>query len=171
MLHLCVHGMVWETVPPIRWMLDVHLLLRRHAVKWDNILAEARRRGVTLPLTEALATYESVLPGEIPHFVLEQLQHSDATTEQRVAYARIVTEPSVSTIVRGMWADWKAAQSECTASSGVGGFTRFLCKRWHVPSIWRLPEQFCLRFRRRWRSVKLFNNNCARTRAAVADAC
>ena len=153
LLHLCVHGMSWETVPPIRWILDVHLLLRHHAAQWEAVLAEAQRRGVTLPLAEALAIYEAVLPGEIPAFVQERLRQHPATDEQRLAYSQIVVEPLASQVLRSLLADWRTAKREARVKPGLGGMIRFLCLRWHVPSVWRLPGQFCHRFYRRWRSL------------------
>lgn len=153
LLHLCVHGMAWETVPPIRWILDVHLLLRHHVAKWEAVLAEAQRRGVTLPLAEALMIYETVLPGEIPTFVQAQLRQISPTDAQRLGYSKIVTRPSVSTVLRGLLADWRIAQFERRATSGWLGMLRFLCLRWRVPSVWRLPGQFSHRFQRRWRSL------------------
>jgi hypothetical protein len=155
LLHLCVHGMSWETVPPIRWILDVHLLLRHHVVNWETVLTEAQRRGVTLPLAEALVIYETVLPGEIPTFVQERLQALSPTDAQWLAYAQIVTRPSVSTVVSGLLADWRIAQFERRAKPGGLGMLRFLCLRWRVPSVWRLPGQFSRRLRRRWRSLSL----------------
>lgn len=156
LLHLCVHGMAWETVPPIRWLLDVHLLLRPHDVKWEAVLAEAQRRGVTLPLAEALATYEAVLPGEIPACVHKRLQALAPTDAQRLAYAQIVVEPAASKVVSSLLADWKTAQQEGLVQRGWRGLVGFLCRRWHVPSGWRLPGQFCHRFRRRWRSLNFY---------------
>lgn len=155
LLHLCVHGMSWQTVPPIRWILDVHLLLRHHVANWETVLAEARRRGVTLPLAEALVIYEEVLPGAIPTFVQEHLRQHPATDERRLAYAQIVMRPSVATVVGGLLADWRNAQFERRASPGCLGIIRFLCLRWRVASVWRLPGQFCHRFHRRWRSLGL----------------
>ena len=150
LLHLCVHGMSWETVPPIRWILDVHLLLRYHVAKWEAVLAEARRRGVTLPLAEALTIYEAVLPGEIPASVRKQLQQLFPTDAQRLAYAQIVVEPLASQVLGSLLADWQTAKREGQVKPGWGGMTRFLCLRWHAPSVWRLPGQFYHRFQRRW---------------------
>ncbi len=156
LLHLCIHGMAWETVPPIRWLLDVHLLLRRHRVQWELVLAEARRRGVTLPLAEALAVYEAILPGELPAFVHEQLRQLPASEAQQLAYAQLVTAPTFASVLGGLLADWKEARREGRVASDCRGALRFLCLRWHVTSAWALPGQFARRFRRRWRSVKLF---------------
>lgn len=153
LLHLCVHGMAWETVPPIRWILDVHLLLRHHVVNWETILAEAQRRSVILPLAEALVIYEAVLPGEISASVQTRLQALSPTDAQWLTYAQIVTRPSVSTVVSGLLADWRIAQFERRAKPGCLGMIRFLCLRWRVPSVWRLPGQFYHRFHRRWRSL------------------
>lgn len=153
LLHLCVHGMAWETVPPIRWLLDVHLLLQRHPVQWELVLAEARRRGVTLPLAEALSVYETSLPGELPTFLHEQLRLLPASEEQRLAYAQLVTEPTLRAVLRGLMTDWKAAQRRGEVPVGCRSAVRFLCLRWRVPSAWALPGQFVRRFRRRWRSV------------------
>lgn len=155
LLHLCVHGMAWETVPPIRWLLDVHLLRQSRVIHWEGVLAEAERRGVTLPLAEALAIYEEVLPGEIPAEVHHRLREPRVTQEERSAYAKLVAAPTVSSILSSMVDDWKQARKDGGVPGGLRGALRFLCLRWRVQSAWALPGQFTRRFLRRWHSVKL----------------
>ncbi|NBV24337.1 MAG: hypothetical protein EBS05_20765 [Proteobacteria bacterium] len=153
LLHLCIHGMAWETVPPIKWILDVHLLLQRHGIQWDKVLTEAERRGVTLPLSEALASYDTVLPGEIPLAVDERLKQFPVSPSQQLAYRRLVEKPSISSVLDGMIRDWQEAKTAGQVSADARGVLRFLCRRWRVRTPWRIPGELLKRIRRRWRSV------------------
>ncbi len=147
LLHLCVHGMSWQPVHPIRWLLDVHLLLRCHNPEWGQVVEEGRRRGVTLALTEALAAYETVFPGEIPAAVREQLARIPATAEQRRTFAQVALGPSVTAIASNVLTEWKLAKLKGTAGSGASGLVAFLRQRWHAQNIWQLPGRLFQRLR------------------------
>lgn len=150
-LHLCVHSMAWEPVAPIRWVLDVHLLLKRHPVRWSFIEQEAQRWGLTLPLFEALTVLEGITPGSVPGNVLENLVSVPVSRDQKRLYASWVTMPSAFGVVRSLVHDWNSARSEKTRP----GLMEFLRKRWKVQSVWGIPRQAFLRFRRRWMSLRI----------------
>ncbi|MBN2432000.1 MAG: nucleotidyltransferase family protein, partial [Acidobacteria bacterium] len=50
-LHTLLHGVKWSPVPPLRWIADAWWILQQRplAMDWDYILAETRRRQMTLP--------------------------------------------------------------------------------------------------------------------------
>ncbi len=147
-LHLFVHGMSWESIPPIRWILDVHLVLQRHAPNWQLILDEARRRGAMLPLAEAMALFDEILPGSIPSDALEYMARFRPTRKQRVAYGQIA-KPYEAASWQVRWnvyaADYRQARGQGRLAPGFQGVIQHLCLYLRVSSPWRLPREFLRR--------------------------
>jgi hypothetical protein len=165
LVHLFVHGMSWQRVPPIRWILDTHLLLRRHTPDWRVVLADARRRGVALPVAEALETYNRFLPGVIPQEVRDEAARFRPTRQQRLAYEQ-VTRPYEEASLQVIWAiylaDWKQAQVLGRVQPGLRGLLRHLRLYWRVSSPVSLPWQFVKRI-----AVKLSQVVAKRRRAGL----
>ena len=144
LLHLFVHGMSWERIPPIRWILDVHLLLQRHSAEWSSVLAEAKRRGVMLSVAEAMEIYDQIAPGQIPAEVRHEAAQFRATRKQRLAYEQ-ATRPYENTSWRAALAihiaDWKQARALGRIGPSPRETVRHLCLYWRVTSPWHLPAE------------------------------
>lgn len=153
LINLFVHGMCWEQIPPIRWILDVHLLLKRHEPDWNLLLAEARSRQVMLPVAEAVATYTEIVPGEIPGQVCKQALAFRPTAKQVRAYQKVVL-PYEDLSLRGAYevfiADFKLAKSLGKLRPGIFGIIDHLCRYLRVPNLGRLPGELAVRLARRF---------------------
>jgi hypothetical protein len=57
MINACVHGVRWDPLPPLRWVLDAVMAIRSAGddFDWEYLVQEARRRGVTVGMSAALA--------------------------------------------------------------------------------------------------------------------
>ncbi|WP_157447518.1 nucleotidyltransferase family protein [Chthoniobacter flavus] len=145
LVHGLVHGLSWERVPAIRWILDTHLLLRRHTPDWPHVAAEAARRGVTLLVADAMAVYDEILPGEIPAEIRRELARHPVSGRQRRAYEQL-TRPYESTSLRMAWdlylSDWTRARALEEVPPGLRGFLQHLKTYWRVTSIFALPWTF-----------------------------
>lgn len=148
LLHLFVHGMAWEEVPPIRWVLDARLLLDGTQPDWDLLLAEAQRKEVRLPVREAMKTYDDLFPGQIPAEMLVKATAFVPTRRERLDY-EIVALPyeqtGWQTVLDAYASDWRAALERGEIKAGWSGMRAFLCRRWNVPSGWRLPWEMVRR--------------------------
>jgi len=69
LLHICIHGAEWNPIPPIRWIADAAMIMKRSSIDWDRIVAQARKRRLTIILTATLdylaAQYKAPVPAEI----------------------------------------------------------------------------------------------------------
>jgi hypothetical protein len=130
LLQLMIHGMSWELVPPIRWILDVHLLLKRHAVDWDMVIRRSKECKAILPVGEALRIYDEVLPGEIPAGILRICTGDQVSRAQRSVY-RDMTRPYSRATLGGIWrayrADRRLAVGLGISRPGVGGALHHFC--------------------------------------------
>ena len=85
LLHLSVHGIRWDPVPPIRWAADIYLLLQRRGpeVDWERLVTQAIDRGLTLELLAALSYVSEQLGSAVPLEVLGALRRARPS---RLAY-------------------------------------------------------------------------------------
>jgi hypothetical protein len=145
LVHLLGHGFSWQRVPAIRWILDMHLLLKQYAPDWRALASEVHRRGIVLPVAEALAVYDKILPGQIPRSVLDTLVQLPATRRERVAYEQL-TRPYEKASWKVIWevyrADLERARLLGVVQPGWKGTTQHLCLYWRAESIVHLPWIF-----------------------------
>ncbi len=73
-INACVHGVRWDPVPPLRWLLDAVMVIRATGqFDWEYLEAESRQRGVGLAMAAALEfarEFEPTIPGEVPERLL-----------------------------------------------------------------------------------------------------
>jgi hypothetical protein len=133
LVHLMAHGMSWQRVPPIRWILDTHLLLKRHRPDWSLVLADARRRGVIPAVREALTVYTSLLPGEIPSDIIRRANQATVSPDQFLAYEQIAG-PYHEAPLRVRWAIYKSSLAEAQTREriprGLRGAAAHFCRHW-----------------------------------------
>lgn len=80
LLQLCVHGLEWNEIPPIRWIADAILLLRASpAIDWDRILRLAVNLRLVLPLRAAFGYLQERFDAPVPAKVLDRFQHEPVT--------------------------------------------------------------------------------------------
>ena len=148
LVHGLVHGFSWERIPAIRWILDTHLLLRRHTPNWRHVVAEAARREVTLLVADAIAVYDEILPGEIPAQVRRDLVEQPVSDKQRRAREQL-TGPYESASLRMVWdlylSDWSRACFLKEVPRGLRGFLQHFKIYWRVRSLFAIPLKFLMK--------------------------
>lgn len=74
LLHTLVHGLVWNAIPPFRWVLDAHHILRSPiTMDWDEFLAQTFRQRFTTPVREGLCYLAREFQIEAPTAVTRRL--------------------------------------------------------------------------------------------------
>ena len=68
LLHVCVHGVKWNTVMPCRWVADAITILNTSPtpLNWEELLRQARQRSLILPVREALQYLHKTFNAPIP---------------------------------------------------------------------------------------------------------
>ncbi len=140
LLHVIVHGMRWDPIPPIRWIPDAILLMRTQSIDWDLLVAEASRRGVVLATREALAYLVDEFAGPVPEVVLTSLGALPASRLERFDFAFEQGGPSPrEQVVRYV-------SRYLRMTSGRGPLDRFrlfpvyLRAMWGLDSLWQIPR-------------------------------
>jgi hypothetical protein len=86
LVHVCVHGLRWNDLPPVRWVVDAAMLIRSGKVDWGHVRDQALRWGVGLPLGHAFAYLHEQLRLDIPAEVRGAMQSAPVTSEQRFLF-------------------------------------------------------------------------------------
>ncbi len=95
LLHVCVHGAAWNSVPPIRWVADAMTILNgsRSAVDWTRLIAQAEKRRLILPLREPLTYLCNSFGATIPSHVLTEMNKARVSDLERKYYNAITAKP------------------------------------------------------------------------------
>jgi hypothetical protein len=72
LFHVVVHGMRYNKMPPLRWIADAAMILRRDGpvIDWADMMAFARRVRVSYRLALGLAYLRDTLGADIPDLAL-----------------------------------------------------------------------------------------------------
>jgi hypothetical protein len=85
--HACTHGVRWEPVAPLRWIVDAAMVMSQRAgLDWDRLLEETERHRLTLPVREALTYLHEVIGLPVPPAVLERLRQFPVSLSERLAH-------------------------------------------------------------------------------------
>jgi len=71
LLHTCVHGVAWNPVPAIRWIVDACMILEKagERVEWDVLITEAEKRRENASMAAALEVLRARFDAKIPTWV------------------------------------------------------------------------------------------------------
>lgn len=85
LLQVCLHGLEPNPMPPVRWIADATMILRRAAgaVDWERLLVQAQERRVALLLGHALDYLRRLVAAPIPEPVTHALLSAPAEAWER----------------------------------------------------------------------------------------
>jgi len=91
LLCVCIHGLMWNDVPPMRWIVDALLVLRssEQPVDWQRLLEMARACRGSLSVHAALSYLRERFDAPVPDFVLAELERTPTTRLEREIYAAL----------------------------------------------------------------------------------
>ena len=88
LFHVCVHGLRWEPVAPIRWVADAwHIIQKNQEIMdWERLLDLSKKYRVVLTVGKALEYCASVLSMPIPRSVLKRFSDINIVLYDRIEY-------------------------------------------------------------------------------------
>jgi hypothetical protein len=104
-LHNCAHGVRWNALSSIRWIVDVLKILekRRDSIDWDLLVAEADERKITLTILHALSFLNSKFNAGIPEDVLKTLSLLPKHPQELRLYKVLTSPPCFGNIIYKKW--------------------------------------------------------------------
>lgn len=75
LLHVCGHGAAYNPLPPVRWVADAAMILRRGAVDWPYLARQCAAWQIAGPVARCLEYLESMGEETIPVPILAELNN------------------------------------------------------------------------------------------------
>jgi hypothetical protein len=73
LLHVCLHGALWNALPPFRWVTDAMWILRKDAIDWHRLVEDANRLNGLQLLQSALNYIFENHDAPIPKSVMKKI--------------------------------------------------------------------------------------------------
>jgi hypothetical protein len=154
LLHVIGHGVAWNIVPPVRWVLDAMTVVRStgDGLDWDRFYAQAKRRDLVYSVAELLSYLRRFGSLEIPEAAVQRLRSAPARRSERALHrARVARPPSLRS--------WQIHRSAHRALGRLPeaprlGFVEFLAQRWGLTSRRQLPVHMARKLRELLRRVR-----------------
>lgn len=140
LLHVCIHGAVWNDTPHLRWVVDAMAILKvvESEIDWSRFLMQAQKRRLTMPLKETLLYLREKFDAPVSPEVLKALQNKPVSKREYLEYRFTTTPPTFLSVLIKLWL------INLRLTEGVGFwkrlvlFSRYL-PYWRMPPLWKLP--------------------------------
>lgn len=147
LIHVCIHGLIWNPVPPLRWVADAMTILKtsQSELDWDRLLKQAKNRRVMLPLRDALHYVHDLLDAPIPLSVFKSIQNVAVSRIERMEHTARTCY--VWYILRNWFFYIRYAQLKdgLSLQPQFIGLPRFLQHSWGLRHLWQLPLSIVVR--------------------------
>jgi len=147
LFHVCIHGLKWNDIPPIRWIADAQMILRaahsaETSIDWPRLLQHAKRHRMTLPLMESLQYLKYLLQAAIPDEVLAELGANRIGLGERLDHASNSCLDSERGAFLTFWSQYREylhwARSH-GIKNNITGLPIFLKDLWKAKDLWQVP--------------------------------
>ncbi|MGB0383492.1 MAG: nucleotidyltransferase domain-containing protein [Ardenticatenaceae bacterium] len=154
LLHVCVHGIRWNPIPPLRWVADVMTILNTSPeIDWNRLVMQASQRRLLLPLREALTYLRELLDAPIPPAILTTLQQMRLSKAERLEYQVNTSWRGPTRVLPMHWFLYlRHSPSTSTLPQQLIGFPKYLQHLWAVEHLWQLPFFMASKGKRRMTS-------------------
>jgi hypothetical protein len=142
LLHVCVHGAAWSDLPPLRWVADAAIIMRRAGpeINWDRLIAQTKSRHLMLPVRDTLGYLQNLLALPVPKDVFIAIQNIPASRLERLLY-QIRTGPNVGLqglhIIYYWFNAWRLSHGSFRHK--LLAFTRYIKCFWGMNYLWQSP--------------------------------
>ncbi len=140
LLHVCVHGVRANPVPPIRWVVDSAVIIRGGEVNWDRLVRASRKFRFSHRMRAALVYLDRFDVG-VPALTIERLSEGDRVGLERREFERITRSrsKSVGTQLAAAWLGFERFVSTERGLRRIVYLPEYLRSMWGIESTWKLP--------------------------------
>ena len=151
LFHTCAHGVKWEPVPSLRWIVDAAMILKDPSVTidWDRLLRLTDRHRVVPSLRDALTYLETELGLPVPAAVRTALSAAPVSWAEGYEY-RLRNRPASPTLgrLREHWLRYRRVRRTSQEPDPIG-FVGYLQVVLDCDGVGALARRALLRHR--WR--------------------
>jgi hypothetical protein len=104
-IHNCAHGVRWNAISSIRWIVDVMKILekRSSSINWELLISESSARNLSLTMLHTLSFLKSEFHGDIPEDVLKRLNQLPKDTREIRLFEVLTSPPKPGNVIRKKW--------------------------------------------------------------------
>lgn len=152
LLHVCVHGVSWNDIPPLRWVTDASWVLETSAIDWQRLVQLAATYRVIPPLRDALRYLVNTFEASVPEEVVRKLEAMPVTSTEQMEYQYYVKQlksPGTGQLVRVLYPQYRRSVQGKGLLTQAFGILLFLQHYWNLDKPWRtIPTALKYGFRR-----------------------
>ncbi|MBE0610309.1 MAG: nucleotidyltransferase family protein [Dehalococcoidia bacterium] len=141
LVHVVAHGVRWDPVPPVRWITDSTVLLRRFGAGWDwAFTAElARRLGVSRAVAAGLCYLRDNLGAAVPAEAVEGLLESPSSALERLDFR--AQQAGSGPVLQSLryTTRYLRLSSRRPLTRRIADFPPYLQVMWELDSQWAVP--------------------------------
>lgn len=168
LLHVCVHGAAWNPVPPIRWAADALIVVAGAGgvLDWERLVAQARKRRVTVALAEALAYLGERFGAAVPASVVEELSRTRTHLHERIGHRAAQSPWNPVSTFWVVWDRYRRLRDLDTPFTRPRGFVAYATQAWGF----QRPRQLAAYAARRLTAHGIGRLRGVRGRGAASEA-
>ena len=146
LLHVCVHGAVWDAVPHVRWVADAMVILKvaQSEIDWSRLLVQAQKCRVAMPLRETFAYLRDKFDAPISTEILRGLQNTPVSKSECQVYRYSTSPPTFFSVLVKYWLINSRLTGEVGFWKKLMQFSKNL-PYWNMPPLWKLPFHIIFR--------------------------
>lgn len=139
-LHNCSHGIRWNALSSIRWIVDVLKIIEKRAdsIDWELLVSEAAERKLTVTMLHALSFLNSNFDAKIPEQVLSRLA-ALPKDPQEIRLFKMLTLPLRFGNMRHKWLLHSFGMGPAPFWEKAALFPEYLKNEWELQSVCQLP--------------------------------
>jgi hypothetical protein len=128
LMHVCLHGLDWSFIAPIRWAADAAILLRNHTdqIDWDWILHQTQNRRLTTQLNRQLDYLRNEFDLPIPHQVFQRLAAAKRWRWEKLETRLATHPPNILRKLLGFWFSHYRSHPNTSLWRRLATFPQFL---------------------------------------------
>lgn len=144
LLHVCAHGIKWNTDSPIRWVADAMtiLLTPEQPLNWEDLVVQARERQLTLSVRAAMHYLKETFDAPVPDSVLAAMDALPVSKyEQREFQIRTRKKNRVFGNFFKFTCGYRRLPRPKNFLSHLVMYPQFLQMQWKAENIFLMPFQ------------------------------
>jgi hypothetical protein len=131
-LHVCVHGLRWSIVPPVRWAADALAVIRSADphVDWERLVDQTERRMLSLPMIVTLRYLRDTLDAPVPDRVLHRVSQIPVSRRARAEHRVKMQRRTLPRQLVFHWLQHRRLQSTGTLMEDLVRFPAYARRLW-----------------------------------------
>jgi len=147
LFHICWHGARYNEVPPLRWVADAVMILRKdfEKIEWNKFVEITKLHGVNIPIAIALKYLKENFVSVIPDEILCKLEDSKVNKFQEMTQRFHMTKTTDWTFERCLKEiifQYPGLTSSTDLKPRFLAYLKYLQYHLGVRSYWQIPSEF-----------------------------